>query len=125
MESMPKKQHKTSMLGVYLGGNDADLISWKASCQGDYDVTPSAFAKEAIREKISRAKGYRTETITMKQIARVLNTHLALLHQILSFHKKGNLVQTQPDETQRHAPVSRQTDYLSACQQLGWGKKEE
>lgn len=113
------------MLGVYFGGNDADLLAWKASCQHDYDITPSAFAKDAIREKIVRAKGHETETIAMKQVARLLNTHLGLLQKILSLLMRGSIRHTSPDETRRQQPASHQADYLSACQQLGWGKNED
>lgn len=115
----------SQMLGVYFGKHDDDLVEWKESCQHDYDVAPSAFAKDAIREKIVRAKGHENDSISLKQAVRLLMKHSEVFEEILSYVKGGVVsISAPPSETRQLLDQQRtpqRADYVSSCKELGWG----
>lgn len=116
------------MLGVYFGGKDDDLFLWKKSCHTLYGVSPSAFAKEAIREKIAREKGGKDDFVSLKQAVRLLLKHSDVLEKILSYVSAKKTVQisaSSSNSLRQEGPTPQRADYISACRELGWERPVE
>jgi hypothetical protein len=124
---MSSKKSKGPMLGIYFGKNDQDLLAWKDSCQGSYDMTPSSFAKDAIRDAIrkkSAQKEDENDKISLKQTIHLLKKHTHVLEEILSYVKGGVVpISVSPSESQELVAKAQtpQADYVSLCKELGWG----
>lgn len=106
------------MIGVYLGKDDDDLKQWKEKT-ADY----SAFAREAIREKLMRERGQINDSVSLRQAVKLLEHQSQLLGQMLVMLQQGVMLtgntQQQGGEHIKQ-DLKEPEDFVKMCQDLGW-----
>lgn len=123
-----------TMMGVYLGSRDADLLQWEQDCRKRGEK-PTVIAKEAIRAYLTRKEEGQKERedTPLSQVLGVLLTHEQLLRSILSL-LQGN----RTESSGVSSPSSPQTSgsglgsgsdseldpgasFVKECRALSWG----